>query len=122
MDTDTYDRFMTGLWQSLSLPVRGGWPPERSEGSDDAKIAELRLHTFAEPVNRGFGAAAAVRDFERIERHFDHAKHAQDHRRVDMAHMGDAERLALKLADPDAEHHAAFFLGVAMQLGGIVIA
>ena len=33
----------------------------------------------------------AVRDTERVQAHLDHAERAEDHRRVDMAHMGDAE-------------------------------
>ena len=77
-------------------------------------------HTFAEPLDRGLGAALAVRDIERIEADFDDAERAQDHRRVDVAHMGDPERLAGEFADPDAEHHAAFLLAVALQRSRIV--
>src|ERR1700722_3829344 len=72
------------------------------------------VHAFAEPVDGGFGAALAVRDIERLQADFDHAQRAQDHRGVDVAHMGDPERLALQLANPGAEHDAAFFLAVAL--------
>ena len=66
------------------------------------------------------GAAGAVRDGQRLQRHLHHTEGAQQHGRVDVAHMGDAERLALQLADTDAEHHAALFLAIAMQRDGIV--
>ena len=57
---------------------------------------------------------------ERIEADLDHAKRAEDHRRVDVAHMGDAERLAGEIADADAQDHAAVLLAVALQRLGIV--
>src|SRR5205085_3809919 len=60
-----------------------------------------RSYSFAEPFNRGLDAAPAVRDVERIETDFDDAERAQDHRRVDVSHMSDPERLALQVADPD---------------------
>ena len=53
-----------------------------------------RLHTFTQPLDRRLGAALAVGNAERIEADFDDAEGAQDHRRIDVAHMGDAERLA----------------------------
>ena len=56
-----------------------------------------------------------MRDLQRIQRHLDDGERAQDHRRVDMAHMGDAEGLAVQFANPDAEHDTAFFLAIAMQ-------
>jgi hypothetical protein len=61
-----------------------------------------RAHAFAEPVDRGFGAAFAVGNIERVEADFDDAEGTEDHRRIDVAHVGDAEGLALQLADPDA--------------------
>ena len=48
------------------------------------------------------------------------AQRAQDHRRVDVAHVGDAERLAGELADALAQHHAAFLVAVGAQRLGIV--
>src|ERR1700722_5547187 len=77
-------------------------------------------HAFAEPFDRGLEATLAVRDIERIEADFDDAERAQDHRGVDMPHMGDAERLACEFADPDAQHHAAFLLAIALQRHRIV--
>src|SRR5256885_10432120 len=77
-------------------------------------------YTFTKPLDRGFSSALAMGNAERVQPDLDHAKRAQDHRRVDMAHMGDAERLTLQLADADAEHHAALFLAIAMQRDGIV--
>ena len=41
-----------------------------------------------------------MRDIERIEADLDDAERSQHHRGVDVAHMGDPERLALQLADP----------------------
>src|SRR6185437_7927713 len=67
-------------------------------------------YTFGEPVDRGLGATLTMWDIERAEADLDHAERAQDHRRVDVAHMGDPERLALQLADADAKHHAAVLL------------
>src|SRR6267142_6239401 len=77
-------------------------------------------HAFAEPVGCGLEAALAVRNSKRVEADFDDAQGAQNHRRVDMPHMGDAERLARQFADPDPEHHAAFLLAIALQRKRIV--
>src|SRR5689334_18059604 len=77
-------------------------------------------HAFAKPLDGGGGSTLAMRNVERTQRHLDHAERAEDHRCVDMAHMGDAKRLAVQFADADAEHYAAFFLAVAMQRDGIV--
>src|ERR1700734_225885 len=77
-------------------------------------------HVFADPPARGLKAALAVRDVERMEADFDHAERAQDHRRVDMAHMGDPERLPCELADPDAQHDAAFVRAIAVQRERII--
>src|SRR5882757_70721 len=74
-----------------------------------------RTDAFREPLDRGLGSALAMGNAERLEAGFDHAERAQNHRRVDVAHMGDAERLPLQVADADAEHHAAFFLAITMQ-------
>src|SRR5258708_23726121 len=87
-----------------------------------AMTASSRTHAFPQPLDRGLDAALAVRDIERVEADFDDAERAQDHRGVDVAHMGDPERLAVQFADPDAEHHAAFFLAEIMQRGRIVAA
>src|SRR6516165_6420632 len=65
-------------------------------------------HTFSEIIDGRLDAASAVRDAERVEADFDDAQRAEDHRRVDVAHMGDPGRLACEFADPDAEHDAAF--------------
>src|SRR5258708_9973585 len=75
----------------------------------------LRTHTFAEPFDRSLNAAVAVRDLERLEADFDDTQGAQNHRGVDVSHMGDPERLAAEFADPDPEHHAAFLLAIALQ-------
>ena len=81
-----------------------------------------RPYTFSQPFDRGFSPALAVRDFERVEADLDDAQRAQNHRRVDVSHMGDPEGLALQFTDPDAKHHAAFLLAIIMQRGRIVIA
>src|SRR3954467_64094 len=67
------------------------------------------------PFDSGFETALAMRDAQRIEADFDDAKRAEDHRRVDVPHMRDPERLALQVADSHAQHHAAFLLAVALQ-------
>ena len=56
---------------------------------------------------------------QRIKPDLDDAERAQNHRRIHMAHMGDAKRLAGEVADPGAQHHAAFFLAVTLQRGRI---
>src|SRR5436309_5865978 len=88
--------------------------PDISTKKSAAKSLGLAsgAYTFAQPFDRGFGAPFAVGNLERIETDLDHAQRAEDHRRVDMAHMGDAERLAGQFADADAQHHAASLLAV----------
>src|SRR3984893_8703179 len=78
--------------------------------------------TFAEPLNRGLEASLAVRDRKRVEADFDDTQRAQDHRRVDVPHMGDPERLARKFADPALAHHAAFLPALTLQRQRIVTA
>src|ERR1700723_4421688 len=79
-----------------------------------------RRNVGAEIADRGLDAAFAMGNAERLKRDLDDAQRAQHHRRVDVAHMGDPERLAGQLADSDAEHHAAFLLAVTLQLGRVV--
>ncbi len=45
-----------------------------------------------------------------IHRDIDDAERAENHRRVDVTHMGDAECLALQIADSSPEDHAAFLV------------
>src|SRR5437588_4063781 len=71
-----------------------------------------RAHALAEPFDRGLRAALAVRDAERAEPDFDDAERAEHHRGIDVAHVGDAERLAGQVADADAEHDAALFVAI----------
>jgi hypothetical protein len=40
----------------------------------------------------------------RAERHLDRAEHAEQHRCVDVAHVRDPERAALRIANTAAEH------------------
>ena len=94
-----------------------------STNAGATKSLDRRLsgHSFAEPIDRRFDASA-VRDPERMQGHFDDPKGAEDHRSVDMSHMGDPERLARELADSDTKHETAFFLAVSLQRDGIVTA
>src|SRR5882757_3407720 len=85
-------------------------------------ISRSCLHLFSQPVDRRLGAALAVRDAKSIEADLDHAQGAEHHRRVDMAHMGDADRLAGELADALAEDNAAFLVAVSAQRLRIVAA
>ena len=52
---------------------------------------------------------------QRLQAHLDGAQRAQHHRRVDVAHVGDAEGLAGQLAQADAQHHAALVAAVVEQ-------
>ena len=47
-----------------------------------------------------------MRNLQRIQADFDNAQRAQDHGRVDVTHVGDAEGLAVQLADADAQRGA----------------
>src|ERR1700675_3406035 len=91
---------------------RSGVPFRFNRNGAPGEGEASRTHAFAEIFDRGFGSALAVGDIERIEGDFDDAERAQDHRGVDVAHMGDPERLSVEVADPGAQHHAAFFLAV----------
>ena len=75
-----------------------------------AADSALGLHLLAQPVDRRLGAALAVRDAKSLEPDLDHAQRAQHHRRVDMAHVGDANSLAGEFADALAEDDAAFLV------------
>src|ERR1700745_1072159 len=88
----------------------------------NVKSAPLGGPPSSEKVDRRLDAASAVRDAERAQADFDDGKRAKDHRRVDVAHMGDPERLAREFADPDAEYDAAFVLAVALQRDRIMTA
>src|SRR6185312_13934336 len=76
--------------------------------------------TLAEPFDRGPGASRAVRDAERLQPDLDNAQRAQDHRRIDMTHMGDPKRLTDEFADAGSEHEPALLLAKALQRDRIV--
>src|SRR6266700_8364068 len=101
----------------LSHKGRGG---AEHTGTRRFQIYKSGTYTFAEPFDRGFNATLAVRDLERLEADFDDTQGAQNHRGVDVSHMGDPECLAAEFADPDPEHHAAFLLAIALQRQRIV--
>jgi hypothetical protein len=101
-------------WREGPKPVEDEGPEwsalaeasERARLADEANAAGSTsvesasgLHLLAQPVDRRLGAALAVRDAKSIEPDLDHAKRAEHHRRVDMAHMSDANSLAGELAD-----------------------
>lgn len=52
------------------------------------------LHFGTEPFDRRARAALAMRDGECLERHLHDAERAEHHRRVDVAHVRDAEAAA----------------------------
>src|SRR5215813_4488045 len=79
----------------------------------------LRLHVIAQPVDRGLNAALPVRDTERAEPGLDDPQRAEHHRRIDMAHMGDAKRLAVHRPEPAAKDHAAFAVAILAQGLGV---
>src|SRR3984957_13394642 len=99
--------------EEVSEPAR---PGEEAEAAETIPMDTASgLHLLAQPVDRRLGAALAVRDAQRLEPDFDHAQRAQYHRRVDMAHMGDANGLAGELADALAENDAAFLVAEGAQ-------
>src|ERR1700716_3794400 len=67
-----------------------------------------RTHILAEILDRGSDAALAMRDIQRGEAGLDDGERAEDHRCVDVSHMGDPERLVGEVADAEPEHDAAF--------------
>src|SRR6185437_2320141 len=70
----------------------------RPERPRKRRFQASRRNVVAKPADRGLDAAFAVGNAERMERDFDDAERSQHHRRVDMAHMGDPERLAGQFA------------------------
>src|SRR5688500_5775706 len=87
------------------------WQPE----PEASAALTLRLHLIAQPVDGGLRAALAVRDAERAQRHFDHAERAEDHRRIDVAHVRDTEGLAGEIADAVPQRHAAVLVTVGAE-------
>src|SRR5579883_1658428 len=79
-----------------------------------------RRDVVAEAADRRLDAALAMGNAKRLESDLDHAERSENHRGIDMPHMGDSERLAGQFADSDPEHHAAFFLAIAVKRGRIV--
>src|SRR5579859_7068034 len=106
----------TALWR-LCPPYEFTSPRtsrRRARRSQHGAALKLRAHILAEIGDRRLQAALAMRHLERVEADLDDAERAQNHRRVDMAHMGDAECLALQIADAHAEHDAAFLLAIVL--------
>src|SRR5260370_23702207 len=98
-------------------PSLTGWalPITPTTGFVMLGISRSCFHLFSQPVDRRLGAALAVRDTESVEADLDHAQGAEHHRRVDMAHMGDADGLARELANALTEDNAAFLVAVGAQ-------
>src|SRR6478672_11618443 len=100
-----------------SLLDRAVWVPAfagtTAWGSADSGV--LHRHLLTQIRHRRLKPALAVRDLQRVEADLDHPERAEQHRRVDMAHMGDAEGLSGEIADAGAEHDAALLLAVALQ-------
>src|SRR5262249_37165736 len=92
-----------------------GGPRSRRARTDEADVAPLGAHLASEIFHGGLNAAASMRDVERGERHLDRAEHAEDHRRVDVAHVSDPEGAALKMADPPPEDDAALLATVVAE-------
>ncbi len=59
-------------------------------------------HGLRQELHRRLRAAPAVRHVQRRERHLHNAERAEDHRRVDVAHVRDPKRLAFVRAEPAA--------------------
>src|SRR5262245_13084173 len=79
------------------------------------RLESSRVHSLAEPFDCSRNASPAVRDAQRIKTHLDDTEYAKHHRSIDMAHVGDAERLALHLSKPRPEYNAAFGAAVILQ-------
>src|SRR6185369_11772592 len=84
-----------------SLLDRAVWVPAfagtTAWGPADSRV--LHRHLLTQIRHRRLKPALAVRDLQRVEADLDHPERAEQHRRVDMAHMGDAEGLAGEVAD-----------------------
>jgi hypothetical protein len=78
----------------VNRPVCRRLPSPSRKGRGRNLCLCLCLDLLAEPVDRGLRAALAVRDVQRGQGHFDDAEGAEDHWRIDVPHMSDAEGLA----------------------------
>src|SRR5437016_4629344 len=72
----------------------------------------VRRHALCEELDRCLRAAAAMRNAERAKPHLDHAERAEDHRRIDVPHVRDAEALAFALPERAAKRDAAFLAAI----------
>ena len=52
---------------------------------------------------------------ERAKPHFNGRERAQNHRRIDMPHMGDAEGAVGKVANADSKNDAAFLAAIGQK-------
>ena len=69
-------------------------------------------YTLAQPFDCSLNASFAVRNAQCIEPHLDDTERAQHHRSIDMAHVRDAESLALHFSKPRPEYNTAFSVAV----------
>src|SRR5499426_22798 len=90
--------------------------PWSSEAAPDVnETFGLGAHLAAEIFHGGLQAAASMRDAQGAERHLDRAEHAEHHRCVDVAHVGDPERAALQIANPATEDDAALLATIVAE-------
>src|SRR5665647_3592753 len=96
------------------MSPRREWRKE-SAASWVSPFEKSRRHRFRQILDRRGGAALGMRQLQRLKADLDRAQGAEHHRRVDVAHMRDAETPAFRLAQSAAEHDTAFLAQVIDQ-------
>src|SRR5262245_45053176 len=89
--------------------------PSRADPPICPGSATLGAHLAPEIFHGGLEATASVRDAQGAERHLDRTEHAEHHRCVHVAHVGDPERAALQIANPAAEDDAALLATIVAE-------
>ena len=79
-------------------------------------VCGSRYDLFCNRFNRSLSATRTMWDAEGLEANFDDTESTQNHRCVDMAHVGDAKAFAVQVPNGDADHDAAFLATIGSQL------
>src|SRR3974390_198626 len=80
----------------------------------------LCWYLLTEPVDCRLSAAAAMRNLQRGQCHLDDAEGSEDHWRIHVPHMRDAERLPGEITNAGAQHNAALLIAVGAQRVGVI--
>src|SRR5215510_6139684 len=105
----------TAMAATSCQPSSRAITPSRADPSIGPGSATLGAHLAPKIFHRGLEAAASVRDAQGAERHLDRTEHAEHHRCVDVAHVGDPECVALQVTDPTAEDDAALLATIVAE-------